>query len=91
MHANYIGGAWVEGTDARPNINPSNLADVIGHYAQADAAQTRQAIEAAVAASREWAYATGQRRADVLDAAGSEILARREELGRLLAREEGKT
>ena len=32
-----------------------------------------------------------QRRADILDAVGSEILARKDEIGRLLAREEGKT
>ncbi|WP_459616015.1 aldehyde dehydrogenase family protein [Bordetella sp. 2513F-2] len=91
MYANYIGGAWVEGADARPNINPSNLADVIGEYAQADAAQTAQAIAAASAAAHAWARTTGQQRADVLDAVGNEILARKEELGRLLSREEGKT
>ncbi|MFQ6688601.1 aldehyde dehydrogenase family protein, partial [Bordetella pertussis] len=38
-----------------------------------------------------WARSTGQRRADVLDAVGTELLARKEELGRLLSREEGKT
>ncbi|OZI15674.1 aldehyde dehydrogenase family protein [Bordetella genomosp. 7] len=91
MHANYINGAWVEGIDTRSNINPSNLADVVGEYAQADAAQTADAIAAARAASYEWARATGQRRADILDAVGTEILARKEELGRLLSREEGKT
>ncbi|OZI16422.1 aldehyde dehydrogenase family protein [Bordetella genomosp. 7] len=91
MHANYINGAWVEGIDTRSNINPSNLADVVGEYAQADAAQTADAIAAARAASYEWARTTGQRRADILDAVGTEILARKEELGRLLSREEGKT
>ena len=34
---------------------------------------------------------TPQRRADALDQIGSEILARKDELGLLLAREEGKT
>lgn len=91
MHANYINGAWVEGVDTRSNINPSNLADVVGEYAQANAAQTADAIAAARAASYEWARTTGQRRADILDAVGTEILARKEELGRLLSREEGKT
>jgi acyl-CoA reductase-like NAD-dependent aldehyde dehydrogenase len=33
---------------------------------------------------------TPQQRADVLDAVGSEVLARKTELGDLLAREEGK-
>src|SRR5690606_37839458 len=59
--------------------------------ARADAAQTRTAIEAAASASRSWRHATPEQRADSLDAIGTEILARRDELGRLLAREEGKT
>jgi len=91
MHANYINGAWVDGVDTRNNINPSNLADIVGEYAQADAAQTSQAIAAARAAAYDWARTTGQRRADILDAVGTEILARKEDLGRLLSREEGKT
>ncbi|KDD16626.1 aldehyde dehydrogenase family protein [Bordetella bronchiseptica] len=91
MHANFIDGAWLDGVDARPNINPSNLADVVGDYTQADAAQAGMAIAAASAAAHEWARSTGQRRADVLDAVGTELLARKEELGRLLSREEGKT
>jgi aldehyde dehydrogenase (NAD+) len=64
---------------------------VIGEYAAADAAQARDAIAAAQAASARWASSTPQQRFDALDAAGSEILARRNELGDLLAREEGKT
>src|SRR3546814_13071277 len=90
MHANYINGAWVDGVATRTNINPSNLADVVGEYAQADAAQTALAIAAARAAAYEWAHTTGQRRADILDAVGTEILARHAELGRLQSREEGK-
>jgi aldehyde dehydrogenase (NAD+) len=64
---------------------------VIGEYAKADAAQARQAIAAAQAAFPAWSQSTPQQRFDVLDAVGSEILARRAELGDLLAREEGKT
>src|SRR5690606_32044893 len=49
------------------------------------------AVQAAVNASAAWARSTPQQRFDVLDAAGAEILGRRQELGDLLAREEGKT
>lgn len=91
MHKNLIGGQWVEGARASRNINPSDTRDVIGEYAQADAAQTREAIRAARAAFPAWSQSTPQQRFDILDAAGSEILARRAELGDLLAREEGKT
>jgi acyl-CoA reductase-like NAD-dependent aldehyde dehydrogenase len=91
MFKNLIGGEWVESTRARRNINPSDTRDVIGEYAQADAEQTRQAIAAAAKAQAAWGLATPQQRFDVLDAAGTEILARKQELGDLLAREEGKT
>lgn len=91
MYKNLINGQWAEGVTATPNINPSDTRDVVGEFAQADAAQTREAIAAATHASAAWAHSTPQQRFDVLDAAGSEILGRRQELGDLLAREEGKT
>ena len=91
MLKNLIAGEWVAGSDAARNVNPSDTRDVIGEYAQADAAQVEAAIAAARAAAPAWGLSTPQQRFDVLDAAGSEILARRAELGDLLAREEGKT
>lgn len=45
---NLISGEWIAATSYAPNINPSNLLDVIGEYAQASAAQ----LEAAVLAAR---------------------------------------
>ena len=91
MLKNLIAGEWVAGADAARNVNPSDTRDVIGDYAQADAAQVRAAIAAARAAAPAWGLSTPQQRFDVLDAAGTEILARRAELGDMLAREEGKT
>lgn len=90
MHKNFIDGVWCEGQTVRENLNPSDLTDRIGLYAQADAQDTHSAINAAEAAQPLWAAGGPQRRAEALDAIGHEILARREELGRLLAREEGK-
>jgi len=91
MFKNLIAGQWVDGARITRNINPSDTRDVVGEYAQADAAQAREAIAAARAAFPAWSRSTPQQRFDVLDAAGSEILARKAELGDLLAREEGKT
>jgi len=71
--------------------NPSDTREVVAEYARADRNQTNLAIRAAANAFPHWSHTTPQRRADVLDQIGSEILARREELGMLLAREEGKT
>jgi aldehyde dehydrogenase (NAD+) len=91
MKRNCIAGEWVEGGSAAENINPSDTRDVIGLFARADAAQVQAAIGAAQAAQPQWAAATPQRRCEALDAVGQEILARKDELGDLLAREEGKT
>ncbi len=88
---NYIGGQWVPGAKWTPNRNPSDLTDIIGEYAQADADQTKAAIAAAVQAFPAWSMGSIQERANILDKAGSDILARKDEIGRLLAREEGKT
>ncbi len=90
MFKNLINGEWIEGPRTSKNINPSDTRDVVGEYAQADASQAREAIGAARDAFGTWSRSTPQQRFDVLDAAGTEILARRNELGDLLAREEGK-
>jgi aldehyde dehydrogenase (NAD+) len=90
-HGNYIDGVWVDGAAMRDNRNPSDLSDSVGLYAQADAAQTAHAVVAAAAAQVSWAHGGIQARADALDFIGTELLARRQELGTLLAREEGKT
>ena len=72
------------------NINPSDVSDVVGEYAQADKTHAEAAIAAAQAALPAWAATTPQQRADILEAAGIELMARREEIGQLLSREEGK-
>ncbi len=88
---NYIGGKWVSSGAQIRNINPSDTDDIVGEYARADKDQAEEAIAAAAAARESWRRSNIQQRFDCLDAIGTEILARKEELGRLLAREEGKT
>ncbi len=91
MRAHYSGGTWLSGAGERPNVNPSDIDDVVDRYAVADAATADDAVAAARAAFPRWSLSTPQQRFDALDAIGSEILARKAELGDLLAREEGKT
>lgn len=90
-HRNFIDGAWRAGVHARPNVNPSDTADAIGDYAMASVADTEDAIAAAAKAFESWQFSPVQQRFDALDRIGTELLARRDELGRLLSREEGKT
>ncbi|HTJ56486.1 MAG TPA: aldehyde dehydrogenase family protein [Devosiaceae bacterium] len=90
LHKNLINGEWVDGT-ASPNINPSNTNEVIGEYAQANVEQTKDAIAAAKAAFPAWSRSGILERHALLRKTADEILARKEELGMLLSREEGKT
>jgi aldehyde dehydrogenase (NAD+) len=89
-HANFINGQWMEGPSAVPDVNPSDTTDIVGLYTQAGVEQLDAAVAAAQAAAPAWAASTPQQRFSVLDFVGSEILARKDELARLLAREEGK-
>lgn len=88
---NYVAGEWRVATATVPNVNPSNTDDVINEHCFATVGDTRAAVEAARSAFPDWARTTPQQRHDVLRRASDEIFARRDELGRLLAREEGKT
>src|SRR3954470_20028382 len=91
VHQNEMPCAWPQAADPAPNINPSNLSDVVGEYARANEPQVRAAIAAARAAFPAWSRGGVQARADMLDKIGNEIFARKDELGALLSREEGKT
>ncbi|KQV38204.1 MULTISPECIES: aldehyde dehydrogenase family protein [unclassified Rhizobium] len=90
LHQNLIAGEWVGG-DGVENINPSNTNEVVGLYARASADDVKIAIAAAKAAFPAWSRSGILERHAILKKTSDEIMARKEELGRLLAREEGKT
>jgi aldehyde dehydrogenase (NAD+) len=91
IHKNFIAGEWLVGGDETKNINPSNTDEVIGVYTRASRKDAETAIAAARKAFHGWARSGIQQRHDILKKIGDEILARKDELGLLLAREEGKT
>lgn len=66
---NLTGGQWIAGTEAVPNINPSNTADGIGDSARSDAAAVDRAVDASRSALPDWDGAGPQLRRDVLEAA----------------------
>ena len=86
-----IGGDKVAGSGRNTDLNPSDTTDVVREFGHVDADGAKDAIAAAVEASPAWASTTPWQRSEDLDRAGSEVLARADELGDLLAREEGKT
>ena len=88
---NFMAGGWTKSAGQKPDVNPSNTNDVIGEFPQAAAGDVETAIAAAKAAFPAWSRSSIQLRHDILKRIGDEILARKDEIGRLLAREEGKT
>jgi alpha-ketoglutaric semialdehyde dehydrogenase len=88
---NFIAGETVAADAMIPNINPSNTNDVIGEFASGTKADVDAAVAAAKAAFPAWSRSTPQLRHDVLKKASDEVMARKDELGRILSREEGKT
>jgi alpha-ketoglutaric semialdehyde dehydrogenase len=90
IHQNFIAGEWVKAASSAPDISPSNLKDVVGEYARASRQDAETAIAAAKAALHGFARSNPQERYDLLMTISNEILARKDELGRLLSREEGK-
>lgn len=89
--ANLIGGEWVSRGSGTRDVNPSDTNDIVGEYAGASPADAADALAAARSAFPAWSHSTAQARADVLNRAAIELMARREEIGELLSREEGKT
>ena len=91
VYKNYINGEWIDGYAVINNINPSDTSDVVGQYAKADSDQCLEAIAAANTAFDSWSQSGLEQRKNILDFIGAELIARKEEIGAVLAREEGKT
>src|SRR5881394_2632116 len=88
---NLIAGEWVDGPETIRSINPSDTNDVVAECAAASAQQVKDGVASARAAFKQWSQTTTQTRADLLNNIATELFNRREELGELIAREEGKT
>jgi acyl-CoA reductase-like NAD-dependent aldehyde dehydrogenase len=85
-----IDGQWRDSVRREPNLNPSDLSDVVGDYAWGSAADAEEALAAARRAFVGWSRSNVQFRSDILRRTGDLILGRAEALATLLAREEGK-
>lgn len=86
----YINGEWQAGSGTIANINPSDITETIGEFAQASSKQVQDAIAAARRAQPKWEAVPLEKKQAILQAIGDEMIARCDELGTLLSREEGK-
>jgi len=87
----YIGGERVGADAPDESLNPSNTADVVARVPSGGEAEVNAAVAAAQGAFPAWSEASPEVRSDLLDKVGDTILKRRDQIGRLLSREEGKT
>jgi alpha-ketoglutaric semialdehyde dehydrogenase len=87
----FIGGERLFGKPVHESENPSDTRDIVARFPDGGKAEVDAAVAAARKAFPAWADASPEVRSDCLDKVGDLILRRREELGRLLSREEGKT
>jgi aldehyde dehydrogenase (NAD+) len=87
----FIDGERVKADAPHESLNPSDTREVIARFPDGGAAEVDAAVDAARRAFPAWSGASPEVRSDLLDKIGDTILKRREELGKLLSREEGKT
>jgi aldehyde dehydrogenase (NAD+) len=87
----YVGGERVAVETPAVSLNPSNTEDVVALVPRGGQGEVDAAVGAAREAFPAWSEASPEVRSDLLDRIGVLILERREQLGRLLSREEGKT
>jgi aldehyde dehydrogenase (NAD+) len=90
MNAAFIDGRWIAAKETFATHNPSDLDEEVAVYGLAGVAEAQGAMDAARAALPAWRGFNVQARFDILRKAGDALLAQAEDIGALLAREEGK-
>ena len=90
IYGQLIDGEWDRSGEQTPNINPSDISEIVGHMASATTAQVDDAVAAARAAQPRWESVKLEEKKNILYAIGQELIDRCDEIGTLLSREEGK-
>jgi len=90
---NYVSGQWVESRSGRTleRRNPANLRDLIGYLPLSTRDEMREAIEAAERAREAWRDTPAPARGKIVMRAARLLEEQKDEVARLLTREEGKT
>ena len=89
--SHWINGEKVAAERPTESLNPSDTREVVARTPDGGVAEVNAAVAAAKGAFPAWSEASPEVRSDILDRAGTLVMERREALGRLLSREEGKT
>jgi alpha-ketoglutaric semialdehyde dehydrogenase len=89
--ASLVGGRRRDGDEVVPDVNPAAPNEHVAKVSLAGPDVAAEAVEAAAAAFGEWRATPPPARGDVLRRAADLVDERAQEIGRDLAREEGKT
>lgn len=87
---NLIDGQWRDDGIPFETFSPSDLDQHVGTYYAAPTSVTEEALAAARTALETWSRSNIQTRADILRKTGDILLATADDMGRMLALEEGK-
>lgn len=92
LHGNFIAGEWRSAASGatRTNLNPADLSDPIGEFAESGAADVTAAVDSAYAAGAAWRELGPIRRGEVLTRAQRLLGERAEEVAAAITREQGK-
>ncbi len=93
VYRNLIGGEWVECKSKQtfPNINPTNIDEVLGHFQASGAEEVQAACDAAAKAQPAWAALPAPARGEYLFKAAEILESRLAKVAEDMTREEGKT
>ena len=91
-YQNFINGKWCDAKSGKTfeNRNPANWSEVIGTFPKSGKEDTIEAIEAARKAFDKWRLVPAPKRGDILKKVGDIMVARKEEIAKLMTREMGK-
>jgi len=89
---NYISGQWVDTKSGRTfeDRNPARWDEVVGTFPKSSKEDVDEAVKAARAAFKTWRLVPAPKRGDIVRKAADLLVARKEEIARLMTREMGK-
>lgn len=91
VHRMFIGGQWVEASSGRSfTVTDPATGEPVGEVADGGAAEANRAVDAAHRAFRDWGAMPAKERGPILHRIQALMEARRDDLARLVTRENGK-
>ncbi|MBN9332163.1 NADP-dependent succinate-semialdehyde dehydrogenase [Devosia sp.] len=88
--AALVGDRWIEANGSGIAVTNPATGEVIGHVPKLGAEETREAIEFAEGAQKDWAKRTAKERSNILRRWFELMIENKEDLGKILTLEQGK-